>query len=957
MTQDSPVYNSRIIKIYLEYLRKVYPDIDIDEVLSYAIMARYEVEDPAHWFNQVQVDRFYEILVLKSGNPNIAKDAGRYTASAEGLGPAKQYTMGFLSLTSIYLLMRKIYPLISRGAMIKAKKLSSNKVEIVSTPNRGVDEKPYQCENRLGIFESLPKLFIEQFAQIEHPACFHKGDDACRYIITWEKSPSLIWKRLRNYAFLLTIVGPLALFFFLPLISWSIFTFGFVSLALISSFYSHFLEKKELKKTIHTQGDGAKRYLDEMNIRYNNALLVQEIGQATISILNVKKLINTIMGAMEKHLNFDRGVIMLPNKNKTHLVYAAGYGYSKEKEKLLRRTEFHLDKPNSEGLFAMAFHGQKPVFINDIAEVEKQISERSRRLAKQMGVHSLICVPIVYEKESLGILAVDNVDSKRPLTKSDENLLMGIVSQTAVSITNAISFQRIRESEERYRTILQSMEEGYYELDINGRFTFFNDSLCQILGYSRDELMGTDNQKYTDKKNAKIQFQAFNRVYTTGLPSKRFDWVIIRKDGSKRDVEASISLIKDSKGRKIGFRGIIRDITDRKREEKEKEMLLTRLQQAKKMEAIGTLAGGVAHDLNNILAGLVSYPDLLLMDLSKDSPLRKPILTMQRSGKKAAAIVQNLLTLARRGVIATEVINVNQIVTEYLKSLEYLKLKSFHPEVEVQFDFASDLLNTLGSPVLLSKTVMNLVSNAAEAMPLGGKISISTENRSVDKPVIGYDRIEKGEYIVLEISDTGVGISPDDLEKIFEPFYTRKTMGRSGTGLGMAVVWGTVKDLNGFIDVKSTVGEGTTFTLYFPITKDETSRDKSILSLEDYMGNGEYILVIDDVEEQREIASGMLKKLGYSVSLVSSGEEAVEFMKDHSADLLVLDMIMAPGIDGLETYKRIHKLHPGQKAIVASGFSETDRVRETQTLGAGPYLKKPYTLEKIGLAVKTELGN
>jgi PAS domain S-box-containing protein len=566
-------------------------------------------------------------------------------------------------------------------------------------------------------------------------------------------------------------------------------------------------------------------------------------------------------------------------------------------------------------------------------------------------------VPIVYEKESLGILAVDNVDSKRPLTKSDENLLMGIVSQTAVSITNAISFQRIRESEERYRTILQSMEEGYYELDINGRFTFFNDSLCQILGYSRDELMGTDNQKYTDKKNAKIQFQAFNRVYTTGLPSKRFDWVIIRKDGSKRDVEASISLIKDSKGRKIGFRGIIRDITDRKREEKEKEMLLTRLQQAKKMEAIGTLAGGVAHDLNNILAGLVSYPDLLLMDLSKDSPLRKPILTMQRSGKKAAAIVQNLLTLARRGVIATEVINVNQIVTEYLKSLEYLKLKSFHPEVEVQFDFASDLLNTLGSPVLLSKTVMNLVSNAAEAMPLGGKISISTENRSVDKPVIGYDRIEKGEYIVLEISDTGVGISPDDLEKIFEPFYTRKTMGRSGTGLGMAVVWGTVKDLNGFIDVKSTVGEGTTFTLYFPITKDETSRDKSILSLEDYMGNGEYILVIDDVEEQREIASGMLKKLGYSVSLVSSGEEAVEFMKDHSADLLILDMIMAPGIDGLETYKRIHKLHPGQKAIVASGFSETDRVRETQTLGAGPYLKKPYTLEKIGLAVKTELGN
>jgi len=956
MTQDSPIYNSRIIKIYLEYLWKVYPDIDIDAVLSYATMARYEVEDPAHWFSQVQVDRFHEILVLKSGNSDIAKDAGRYTASAEGLGPAKQYTMGFLTLASVYLLMRKIYPLMSRGAVIQAKKLGSDKVEIISTPNHGVDEKPYQCENRLGIFESLPRLFTEQFAQIEHPACFHKGDDACRYIITWEKSPFLLWKRLRNYTFLLNIVGPLVLFFFLPLISWFIFAFGLVFLTSIVSFYSHFLEKKELRKTIHTQGDSAKRYLDEMNFRYNNALLVQEIGQAAVSILNVKNLINAIVSAMEKHLDFDRGVIMIPNANKTRLVYAAGYGYNKEKEKLLRETEFHLDKSNSGGLFTMAFHRQKPVFINDITEVEKQISERSRRMAKQMGVHSLICVPIVYEKESLGILAVDNVESKRPLTKSDENLLMGIVSQTAVSITNAISFQRIQKSEERYRTILQSMEEGYYELDINRRFIFFNDSLCQILGYSRDELMGMNNQKYTDKENAKIHYQAFNKVYTTGQPLKRFNSVIIRKDWSKRDVEASISLIKDSKGQKIGFRGIIRDITDRRREEKEKEMLLTQLQQAKKMEAIGTLAGGVAHDLNNILAGLVSYPDLLLMDLSKDSPLRKPILTMQRSGKKAAEIVQDLLTLARRGVTATEVINLNQIVTEYLKSPEYLKLKSFHPEVEVKFDLASDLLYTLGSPLHLSKTVMNLVSNAAEAMPLGGKISIATESRSVGKTIMGYDQIEEGEYIVLEVSDTGIGISPDDLEKIFEPFYTRKTMGRSGTGLGMAVVWGAVKDLNGYIDVKSTVGVGTTFTLYFPVTKEGTGQDKSVSFLEDYMGNGESILVIDDVEEQREIASGLLKKLGYSVSFVSSGEEAVEFMKGHSADLLVLDMIMAPGIDGLETYKRIHKMHPGQKAIVASGFSETDRVRETQSLGAGSYVKKPYTLEKIGLAVKTELG-
>ena len=180
-------------------------------------------------------------------------------------------------------------------------------------------------------------------------------------------------------------------------------------------------------------------------------------------------------------------------------------------------------------------------------------------------------------------------------------------------------------------------------------------------------------------------------------------------------------------------------------------------------------------------------------------------------------------------------------------------------------------------------------------------------------------------------------------------------MGRSGTGLGLAVVWGTVKDHKGYIDVRSTEGKGTTLTLYFPVTRDGLARGKTQSSIEDYMGRQESILVVDDVKGQREIASGILKKIGYSVTSVASGEEAVAYMQENSADLLVLDMIMAPGIDGFETYKRILEHHPGQKAIIASGFSETERVKETQQLGAGEYIKKPYTIEKIGLAVKSEL--
>lgn len=399
---------------------------------------------------------------------------------------------------------------------------------------------------------------------------------------------------------------------------------------------------------------------------------------------------------------------------------------------------------------------------------------------------------------------------------------------------------------------------------------------------------------------------------------------------------------------------ILNDITERLQAEAEKKKLEVQLQHTRKMEAIGALAGGVAHDLNNILGGLVSYPELLLLQLPEDSPLRESILTIQKSGEKAATVVQDLLTLARRGVVATEVVGLNDVIAEYLKSPEHEKLQFYHPGIHIETHLEKNTLNILGSSIHLSKTVMNLISNAAEAMLEGGTLTVSTENRYIDRPIGSYDHVKEGDYVVLTISDTGTGIAPGDMEKIFEPFYTKKKMGKSGTGLGMAVVWGTVKDHNGYIDVQSIEEKGTTFTLYFPVTR-ESTQEKAEISLKDCMGNGEAILVVDDVEEQKKIASDMLKELGYLVVSVSCGEEAVEYLKTNKTDLLLLDMIMDPGMDGLETYKQILELHPGQKALIASGFSETDRIKEVQRMGAGAYIKKPFLLERIGSAAKKEL--
>ncbi len=397
------------------------------------------------------------------------------------------------------------------------------------------------------------------------------------------------------------------------------------------------------------------------------------------------------------------------------------------------------------------------------------------------------------------------------------------------------------------------------------------------------------------------------------------------------------------------------EISERKRAEKEQRYLETQLRKSQKMEAIGTLAGGVAHDLNNILSGLVSYPELILMDLPDDSPLRDPILTIQQSGQKAATIVQDLLTLARRGVSVREVTNLNDVVTQYLESPEHQKILEHHQRVEVTTHLAPNMLNIIGSPVHLSKTLMNLVSNAAEAMPEGGRINIATNCCYIDKSLNAYDKVEEGDYVTLQVKDEGIGISQENMERIFEPFYTKKTMGRSGTGLGMAVVWGTVKDHRGSIDVKSDQNKGTTFTLYFPITRQELAPEKCRVAADEYKGCGESILIVDDIQEQREIASKMLRKLNYNVTSVPSGEEALRYMKQNDADLLVLDMIMNPGIDGLETYKRILEFHPDQKAVIASGFSESALVKEAQSMGAGAYVKKPYSFENIGIAVKDEL--
>lgn len=423
---------------------------------------------------------------------------------------------------------------------------------------------------------------------------------------------------------------------------------------------------------------------------------------------------------------------------------------------------------------------------------------------------------------------------------------------------------------------------------------------------------------------------------------------VVCKDGSVKEVEFAYTLLDD--------RMVItlNDKTEQRRIEQEKKELRQRRTKARKMEALGMLAGGVAHDLNNILSGVVSYPDLLLLQLPQESEVRPAIEMIQQSGKQAAAVVADLLTVARGVACVKTTANLNNLIDEYLQSPEHLSVVAAHGSVSCVTELAPDLVNISCSAVHVKKCLMNLITNGFEAQSGPGVITIATVNVTITEQEAEQQGLPAGDYAVLRVSDSGPGIAKADLAHIFEPFYTKKEMGRSGTGLGLAVVWNTMQDHNGRVSVESG-GQGTTFTLFFPASDIEATAEEQEVPVEELQGRGQKILVVDDQANQRDIACRFLEHLNYQCHAVASGEEALDYLADHAVDLVVLDMIMGAGMDGCQTYAAMVRRHPGQKAVIASGFSENSNVREAQRLGAGDFIRKPYSMVQLGEVVKNAL--
>jgi PAS domain S-box-containing protein len=503
----------------------------------------------------------------------------------------------------------------------------------------------------------------------------------------------------------------------------------------------------------------------------------------------------------------------------------------------------------------------------------------------------------------------------------------------------------LTQSEKRYRDILDSIEEGYFEVDLAGNVTFVNRAIIETYGYSREALMGMNYRQYTSPETSQRMFDIFNQIYKTGRSAKIEDYEIITQTGAIKRVETSAYLIRDPEGNPVGFRGLTRDITEHKRVQEERAKLQDQFIQAQKFEAIGTLAGGIAHDFNNLLMGIQGRASLLQTEVESDAPQLEHLQAIETYVKSASQLTQQLLGFARGGKYEVKPINLNELIRNTA-----IMFGRTRKEINIRLKFQKAVWTIEADKGQIEQVLLNLFVNAWQAMPDGGDLTIEIANTPVNDDDASQLGINPGRFVRVLVTDTGIGISPETQPHIFEPFFSTKTRSR-GTGLGLASAYGIIKNHHGAIFFESEVGKGTRFSIYLPASTRDV--DQKAVVPQTVTGGTEKILLVDDEELILDVNRQMLEQLGYSVITANTGQAAISAYQKQATEinLVILDLIM-PDMNGGAVFRRLKKNNPEINVLISSGYSIDDQAAALLKQGCKGFIQKPFSIEQLANKIR-----
>ncbi|HPC36852.1 MAG TPA: PAS domain S-box protein [Candidatus Marinimicrobia bacterium] len=505
----------------------------------------------------------------------------------------------------------------------------------------------------------------------------------------------------------------------------------------------------------------------------------------------------------------------------------------------------------------------------------------------------------------------------------------------------------LRESEERYRSMVENSAMGVFIVDDNSNFEFVNQRLCEILGYRASEIIGHKFMEFLAPESVELVQDRYQRLQKSEAVSMNYEFEVIRKDGERRQVEIYSNVVKDTDGKNHTIAQIL-DITERVKAEAARDSLESQLRQAQKMEAVGRLAGGIAHDFNNILTIILGYSQMALMNLQPDQKFYSQFQKINDAARRSANMIGKMLAFSRQQNAEPQRLNLNT----HLESTKGLLEKMVREDIRISFIQGAELNDIYLDPTQFDQIIINLVANARDAMPKGGNLVIETANFTCDSEYsLKHHGFQPGNYVMISVSDTGCGMDKETQEHIFEPFFTTKGEGE-GTGLGLATVYGIIKQNNGFINVYSEPGKGATFKIYFPVYEGRDEKPYQAEDLENIMGQ-ETILLAEDDTDVRNFTRNALQQLGYQVIDFGEPIEALEYFKKHSdeIDLLFTDLVM-PGMNGQELHRQIEQIKPGIKVLFTSGYTSNIIAVQGIIKRGINFLQKPFAIAALGKKIR-----